>query len=140
MSKSIEETEVTVLNPNLETRAAKRNFLRSLSKDAELLVESGECETVNEYLLILYQEQEGEEAEFHTYKQWRKLGHQVKKGESAFLVWGRPRKIESEEDAKEAKEGESEEENSKKDEFYPLAYLFSSNQVEPREKGGKNVK
>lgn len=139
MSKSIVEVEVTVLNPKLETRREKRMFLRNLSKPAADLIEEGEVESVNEYLLQLYFQQEGKKSEFNSYKKWRKLGFQVKKGESAFLVWGKPKAIETEAEKQEAQE-DNEGEDSKKKDFYPLAYLFSSKQVENLKKqGGQNV-
>lgn len=60
--------------------------------------------------------------EFHSFKGWLQLGKRVKKGETAFLIWGRPRKMK-------AKEAADEEEKNIK--FFPLAYVFSNEQVEP---------
>ncbi|WP_372744282.1 ArdC-like ssDNA-binding domain-containing protein [Lutibacter sp.] len=61
--------------------------------------------------------------EFHSYKGWQELGYQVKKGSKAFLIWGRKRENISQEQAS------AEEKDQYK--FFPLAFIFSNNQVEP---------
>ena len=57
--------------------------------------------------------------EFLTFKGWKEKGFKVKKGEKAFLVWGKKRKKEVEEN-----------EEAKEFSFFPLAFIFSNAQVE----------
>ncbi len=61
--------------------------------------------------------------EFHSYKGWQDLGMQVKKGSKGFLIWGRKRQNIND------KQASTEEKDQYK--FFPLAYIFSNNQVEP---------
>jgi hypothetical protein len=99
----------------------KRDQLKRLSKLAGKLVEAGECASINDALVMLYN---GEgHTEIHSFKKWLSLGFTVKRGEKALLLWGEPRKAFNQE-----KQGEKE-----KDEFnfFPLAYVFSQKQVEP---------
>ena len=63
--------------------------------------------------------------EFNSFFEWKKQGFNVKKGEKAFLLWGKPVR-------KEIKEG-AEDEQTKKYKFFPLAYVFSNRQVEKPE-------
>jgi len=112
----MKNTEKKDVNP-------KRLELRKLSVRAkamrELDPELGEC-TINEIIINRFYSKNGN-SEFHSYRAWRELGHQVKRGEKAFVIWGRKRKAEK----TEVKKGESEEFK-----FYPLAFLFSNKQVE----------
>lgn len=124
------ENEVIKLNRKFDDSKEKRQYLRELSKKAKFILSLGsdEFETVNEVLVDQYTNQEGEESEFHTFKEWKRRGYTIKKGETAFLVWGKPRKLKAEDAAEEEeKEGTS---------FFPVAHLFSSNQVE---RSAKNV-
>lgn len=112
----------------------KREYLRRLSVKAREIKEQNiqEAESpedaflweemrINDIIIKEFYCKDGN-VEFHLYKQWKELGYQVKKGSKAFVIWGRKRK------------GQKPIENEKgeKDEFkfYPLAYLFSNNQVE----------
>jgi hypothetical protein len=65
--------------------------------------------------------------EFKTFKGWLKEGFSVKKGETAFLVWGRP--------SQENKEGEVkpiiENDDSENGTFFPVSFIFSNAQVQP---------
>jgi hypothetical protein len=100
---------------------AKREQLKRLSKLAGKLVEAGKCASINDALIMIYNEQG--HTEIHSFKKWLSLGFAVKRGEKALLLWGEPRKAFNQE-----KQAEKE-----KDEFnfFPLAYVFSQKQVEP---------
>lgn len=108
----------------------KRKQLRELSKLAKLKTEM-DCEgmSINEVLVQEFYTDEKNQ-EFKTFLQWQKEGYKVKKGSEAFLVWGRPRAIEKANEAKSQNtpEGEADDE----DDFFPLCYLFSNNQVDKR--------
>lgn len=64
-----------------------------------------------------------ENKEFHSYKGWQELGYQVKKGSKSFVIWGRKRQNIDD------KQAATEEKDQYK--FFPLAFIFSNNQVEP---------
>ncbi len=101
------------------THKEKREILKELSKIAKIRM-SMDCEgmKVNEILINEFYTDE-DNYEFKTFHDWLKEGKKVRKGEKAFLIWGKPRTKE--------KETKTEEE---KEEFYPICYLFSNNQVE----------
>lgn len=62
---------------------------------------------------------------FETFRAWKEKGFSVKKGEKAFLLWGRPTADQ------EAEKNGIENDTDEKDKFFPLSYVFSSEQVEP---------
>ena len=63
--------------------------------------------------------------EFHSFKNWIKLGKRVKKGEKGFVIWGKP----LQKDKKDEKQQEPDDNEDKRD-FWPITYLFSDAQVE----------
>lgn len=104
----------------------RRDELKALSKTAKLAITmSGEEKTVNEFLIEMYTNAENKE--FHTLHQWSAKGFKVKKGSKSFLVWGKPKDHQKQQ----AEQKPTEEDEDK---FFPLCYLFSNAQVEPREK------
>ena len=104
-----------------QTIQEKRAYLKELSAGLGVLKKNGVVDSVNEALEQLYAEQG--HTTLKTYNDWKKEGFQVKKGESALLLWGRPKAKQREEAKKEASE---ENDNSA---FFPLAFLFSNLQV-----------
>lgn len=69
----------------------------------------------------------GDDLPIHTYKEWQRLGYQVKKGETAALsvnLWGRG--------SVSAAEDEDDAEKTPGRMYRSRAYLFTSFQVEPR--------
>ena len=104
----------------------KKRVLINLSKTVKKMMDLGQidCVTINEGIMSVFYLKDGHE-EFNTYKQWKELGYQVKKGSKSFPVWAKPRKVE--------KQKEGEEQAEEKYEFYPTANLFSNLQVEPIE-------
>ena len=77
---------------------------------------------VNDILIEHFYKDE-ENNEFHSYKGWQELGYQVKKGSKSFVIWGRKRQNIDD------KKAATEEKDQYK--FFPLAFIFSNNQVEP---------
>ncbi len=66
---------------------------------------------------------------FNTFRGWLKEGFKVNKGEKAYLIWGRPLDIAKNEKLK--KDLPEDEKNKKT--FFPVSYIFSSNQVSKKE-------
>ena len=75
--------------------------------------------TINEIIVEKFYK-DLENTEFNTLKQWNEKGKRIKKGEKAFLVWGKPKQNNKE------NEEETDEDGNK---FYPVAYIFSNKQV-----------
>lgn len=102
----------------------KREALKLLSKAVKPLVKEGQYDSVNEALIDLFYRQD-ENTEFHTLYDWSKKGYKVKKGSKAFVIWGSPRELKRTEPA-------AEQDEDRKEDFYPFCYLFSNAQVERR--------
>lgn len=101
---------------------SKRLFLSELSKQVAPLVEAGEYDRINAAIIATYKNETHQE--FKRFSEWKKLGYQIKKGSEAFTVWARPRtkyKVENQVQTEE-----------KDYSFFPLCFLFSNAQVEPR--------
>ena len=62
---------------------------------------------------------------FKSFKGWMKEGFCVKKGEKAFLVWGRPKQEDKHGELKPVIEDDS------NDIFFPVSFIFSNAQVKP---------
>lgn len=105
-----------------EEMKEKRAKLMAMSAQAKILVEMGEADSINEGLILLY-EVEGH-YNLKTFKEWLKAGKVVKKGEKALLLWGKP--------LRKQKDQEQKTEDHDDPDFYPVAYVFSSQQVEPK--------
>lgn len=108
--------------PEFEDIKEKRKWLSAISRPLKALVEAGEVDSVNTAILEMYQS-EFPNAEFNTFHGWRKKGFAVKKGAKSFIIWGQPRSI-----TKPIEDSKSDE-TEKEEEFFPIAYLFSSLQV-----------
>ena len=104
----------------------KRQYLKGLSLPIRSLVKEGRFNSVNEGLKEIYAE--NGHKELKTIRQWNRNGKQVKKGESALLLWGSPRKFEVvNADTSEVDEMD----------FYPICFVFSNIQVTEGNKVGK---
>ena len=107
----------------------KREYLRGLSQTAETMAEGTDFEdcTVNEKLMkFIYNPKNN--LEFRSFKKWKEQGFTVRKGQKAFLLWGQP--LENDKNSKDKdkqKESTTDEEDNSK--FFPVAYVFSSEQV-----------
>jgi len=116
----------------------KREFLKALSNQAAEIKEEllhaakndAEIHEINEMkvndIIVNFIHKKGEHQEFKTFKGWLKDGKAVKKGEHAFLVWGRPKAVQEQEQGKKT-EGETDE-----DKFFPVSFIFSNAQVAER--------
>jgi len=113
MSKDTESTRK-------EQYLKKRKELIELSRFVRVGVKSGAYDSVNEGLKEIYQETNPEIEEFKTFWQWKEEGATVRKGQTAFLIWGQPRK------ASQVPDGATEPEEFK---YWPLCYLFANTQV-----------
>lgn len=116
-----EQTEDKKLTPIQQ----KRKELRELSNQLKQELEEGE--KLNDAIIERYKEENPEIESFNTYNGWKKEGYQVKKGEKAFLVWGRPKNIQEGESAQPTDDGDEDRD------FYPVAFIFSNLQVRPIE-------
>jgi hypothetical protein len=108
-----------------EQAKAKRKALRELSKIAKMRMQA-DCEgmSVNEILIQEFYTDD-ENYIFKTFHDWRKEKKKVKKGATAFLIWGKPKDKSKKEETPKTETSEDE-----KDDFFPLCYLFSNAQVE----------
>lgn len=109
----------------------KREFLKLLSKTAAIYVEQGTFDTINDAIINTVYKNEIHKY-FKTFNQWKADGYFVKKGEKAFVVWGRPKE---KQDAEKGKEDSENQEST----FFPLAFLFSNAQVEEKKGANSNA-
>ncbi len=110
-------------NPKRPIEIAREN-LKLLSLEVLDLVQSGTFLSINDAIVeTLYKDETNKE--FKSYRQWKKEGYQVKKGEKAFLLWARPKQIQ-----KPMEEGKKSEDLEDMVKYFPIAYLFSNAQVD----------
>jgi hypothetical protein len=103
----------------------KKRALIAFSKIAKEIQEmEDEPRNINSILIEDFYSK-GEHQEFYTFQEWIKQGQRVKKGEKAFLVWGRKRKSNQDQATTEPQT-----KDEKEFSFYPLCYLFSNAQVQ----------
>lgn len=118
-------------NSNKEQYAANRKKIIVLSQQARLLMEMEEAGSVNEGLIMIYEQNNEGANEFNTFAQWKDKGYVIKKGSKAFLVWGQPRQV------SQTPEGATEPEEYK---YWPICYLFANTQVHKPVKEDKPAK
>lgn len=105
----------------------RRAELKAISSSLSMLKKEGAIETINQGLKELYKNQ-GHRV-LKSFREWKKEGKSVRKGERALLLWGRPKQTVI---TKAIESGKNEEEIL---DFFPLAYVFSENQIiQPHEK------
>lgn len=119
-TQNIEESK------KMSAHKAKRQALKDLSAQAaELQATIYPDKKINEILILKFYTDQTHR-EFKTLADWNKEGQSVRKGETAFLIWGKKKPLhQSEQEAQSAEDGEEAE-------FFPLCYLFSNAQVQPR--------
>jgi len=118
------ETATKPINVNREKLIVLSNAARELQQ--------GGCEgmTINEILIEEFYSDETHR-EFHTFGDWKKKGMNIKKGEKAFLIWGRKRENKDAQPEQQQEQPKpAQEEQGEKYQFFPLCYLFSNAQVE----------
>jgi hypothetical protein len=79
-----------------------------------------EALTVNQ-IIVAFIYKDDDHFTFNTFKGWLKDGFAVRKGEKAFLLWGRKNQT---------VEKPNGEEKNEELEFFPVTYVFSNSQVE----------
>ena len=108
---------------------ARRQALKDLCNALQEAAKAAGMEEKPNELLREYYAQAGH-TELKTFEEWKQAGFYIRKGEKAILLWGHPKPSrQAKEAAKQAGKPEEEAEND----FYPLAYLFSNQQVAPRQ-------
>ena len=108
---------------------ARRQALKNLCNTLQAAAKAAGMEESPNELLRAYYAQAGH-TELKTFEEWKQAGFYIRKGEKAILLWGHPKPSrQAKEAAKQAGKPEEEAEND----FYPLAYLFSNQQVAPRQ-------
>ncbi len=108
---------------------ARRQALKNLCNTLQAAAKAAGMEETPNELLREYYAQAGH-TELKTFEEWKQAGFYIRKGEKAILLWGHPKPSrQAKEAAKQAGKPEEEAEND----FYPLAYLFSNQQVAPRQ-------
>ena len=108
---------------------ARRKALKDLCNTLQAAAKAAGMEESPNELLREYYAQAGH-TELKTFEEWKQAGFYIRKGEKAILLWGHPKPSrQAKEAAKQAGKPEEEAEND----FYPLAYLFSNQQVAPRQ-------
>lgn len=95
----------------------------------KLLAMTGELRSVNEILLDFYKEETGAK-DFRRFDEWKEAGFMVKKGESAYRVWGSPKQFTKTQEMQDVTTGNTDNIESKF-EFWPMCCIFNENQVEP---------
>lgn len=117
----------------------KREKLQNLSKKAGEIHEQllhdcktdAEIQAVNALrindVIVKYFYKSPEHHTFNTFWGWKKEGYSVKKGENAFLIWGRPKDVQ---DKEKGKKTTTDEDNGR---FFPVSFIFSNAQVKPLE-------
>lgn len=121
-----------------EEQKQRRDQLKELSNSLKPLVDAGDFETLNAALVAYYKQQHPEIIEFHTFHDWKHQGATIRKGEKAFIIWGQPRKLSSDQEANQTP-GQEELEDT----FFPICCLFANTQVitaEAREQHRATVK
>ena len=115
----------------------KRDWLRAISADFQAqqklmeLTGADYIPTINE-MLHAYYEKQNNITELNTFDQWKEKGYQVRKGEKAYLFWGKPRakQVKPTEPTEQEEEPteQAEQTTAKKDDYYPICYLFDISQ------------
>jgi len=113
----------------------RRAELKALSMQVRPLVKAGAFENVNAAVLHIYSQQTGF-SDWKTFKGWLDAGQAVRKGESGFPIWAKPRHMKAE-GAMAGDLGAIAALNGiepQGPEFFPVCYLFHAGQVEQSQK------
>jgi antirestriction protein ArdC len=116
---SIQEKREKLKDLSSRAKAIKEELLKRCTNPSEVL--AIEEMTVNQ-IIVNYIYKDDQHLNFDTFKGWIKNGFAVRKGEKAFLLWGRKKQTEVKPNG---------EERTEELEFFPVTYVFSNAQVEP---------
>lgn len=131
MTTNTQQAEATqqVLTEKQELARARRKALKDLCNELQQAAKATGVEMKPNELLREHYAQAGH-TELKSFSEWKEAGYYVKKGEKAILLWAHPKPSR---EAKELAKSEGKNEDEAKNDFYPLAYLFSSKQVAKRQ-------
>ena len=131
VAETVATTENQIQNEQrlLERRA--KFFKLSALSDELIKANYNDEANVNRLLISFYLDSLPQGAELQSFFTWKKRGYSIKKGSEGFMVWGRPR-IKG--DFKKLANENTENENK----YFPITYLFSSEQVEKKEEKQDN--
>ena len=131
MTTNKQQAEATqqVLTEKQELARARRKALKDLCNKLQQVAKAMGVEMSTNELLRQHYAQAGH-TELKSFSEWKEAGYYVKKGEKAILLWAHPKPSR---EAKELAKSEGKNEDEAKNDFYPLAYLFSSKQVAKRQ-------
>ena len=123
-----QEVDVQPTAPDAKKKAHEaREQLKAYSVAVKELVETGKYKTVNDALIeTVYNDEKHHE--FKSYEEWKKEGYQVRKGEKAFLLWGKPKEHPSHQSKENDTPGKEEHST-----YFPVIRVFSDAQVVQRE-------
>jgi hypothetical protein len=109
----IQAAEAPVTNEKAKSAFFKscRDELNDLSKQVSGLVKSGEFPNTNAALMANIYKNLAHQV-FKTKRQWFELGFEIRQGEKAFLLWGKPITR-----------------NSDDKKFFPIKFVYSNAQV-----------
>lgn len=113
----------------------RRAQLRELSDALRPLVRAGVYDSINDGLMANYQAATGQ-TEWNTFHGWKDAGQMVKKGESGFPIWGKPRHLKPADGATGGDLAALAALNGiepQGPEFFPVCYLFHAGQVQAME-------
>jgi len=115
---SIQEKREALKMISLEASEIREALLHAAKNDEE--IQAINLMTVNQIIVKEIYTNENN-TEFHTFKGWLKEGKAVKKGEHAFLIWGRPKEVQE----KEAnKKGNRNHRRNQRRYFFPCELYF----------------
>ena len=131
MTTKKQQAEATqqVLTEKQELARARRKALKDLCNKLQQVAKAMGVEMKPNELLREHYAQAGH-TELKSFSEWKDAGYYVKKGEKAILLWAHPKPSR---EAKELAKSQGKNEDEAKNDFYPLAYLFSSKQVAKRQ-------
>ena len=131
MTTNTQQAEATqqVLTEKQELARARRKALKDLCNELQQVAKATGVEMKPNELLRQHYAQAGH-TELKSFSEWKDAGYYVKKGEKAILLWAHPKPSR---EAKELAKSQGKNEDEAKNDFYPLAYLFSSKQVAKRQ-------
>lgn len=131
MTTKKQQAEATqqVLTEKQELARARRKALKDLCNKLQQVAKAMGVEMKPNELLKQHYAQAGH-TELKSFSEWKDAGYYVKKGEKAILLWAHPKPSR---EAKELAKSQGKNEDEAKNDFYPLAYLFSSKQVAKRQ-------
>jgi len=116
---SIQEKREVLKDLSSRAKAIKEELLKKCTTPMEVL--TLEEMTVNQ-IIVNHIYKDDQHLNFDTFKGWLKKGFAVRKGEKAFLLWGRKKQTDIKPNG---------EERTEELEFFPVTYVFSNVQVDP---------